>query len=70
MRHTDDFLKSAADRGTRSALLGIFVNVGLALVKGCVGVLGNSFALVADGVESLADVLSGVVVYFGSKNCG
>lgn len=67
MGHTDDFLKSAADRGTRSALLGIFVNVGLALAKGCAGVLGNSFALVADGVESLADVVSGVAVYFGLK---
>ena len=67
MRHTDDFLKSAADRGTRSALLGIFVNVGLALAKGCAGLFGNSFALVADGVESLADVVSGMVVYFGLK---
>lgn len=67
MSHTDDFLKGAADRGTRSTLLGIFVNVVLALAKGCAGLFGNSFALVADGVESLADVLSGVVVYFGLK---
>jgi cation diffusion facilitator family transporter len=51
----------------RSALLGIFVNLALASAKGCAGLLGNSFALVADGVESLADVLSGLVVYFGLK---
>jgi cation diffusion facilitator family transporter len=67
MSHKDEFLKTAAGRGTRSALLGISVNLGLALTKGCAGLLGNSFALVADGVESLADVLSGLVVYFGLK---
>lgn len=67
MSDTDNFFNSAAHRGARSALLGILVNLGLALAKGCAGVLGNSFALVADGVESLADVLSGLVVYFGLK---
>jgi cation diffusion facilitator family transporter len=29
--------------------------------------LGNSFALVADGLESVTDVFSGLVVYFGLK---
>ena len=67
MSYNDEFLKSAAERGTRSALLGICVNLALAMTKGCAGLLGNSFALVADGVESLADVLGGLVVYFGLK---
>ncbi len=31
------------------------------------GLQGHSFALVADGLESTADVLSGLVVYFGLK---
>jgi cation diffusion facilitator family transporter len=60
-------LQSAAERGMKSALLGILVNLGLGLVKGSAGVLGNSFALVADGLESLTDVFSGLVVYFGLK---
>jgi len=60
-------LQTAAKRGMKSALLGIFVNLGLSLVKGSAGVLGNSFALVADGLESLTDVFSGLVVYFGLK---
>ena len=59
--------KSAADRGTKSTVLGIFVNLGLALIKGSAGLLGNSFALVADGLESVTDVFSGLVVYFGLK---
>src|SRR6516165_943959 len=57
----------AADRGTKSSLVGIFVNLGLALIKCISGLLGHSFALVADGLESAADVLSGLVVLFGLK---
>ena len=63
----DDLSKSAADRGTKSTVLGIFVNIGLSLIKCSAGLLGNSFALVADGLESVADVFSGLVVYFGLK---
>jgi len=43
------------------------VNLGLGLAKCSAGFVGNSFALVADGVESITDVLSGFVVYFGLK---
>src|ERR1700741_570388 len=59
--------QSSAEQGTKSAVLGISVNLGLGLVKCSAGLLGNSFALVADGVESITDVLSGLVVYFGLK---
>jgi cation diffusion facilitator family transporter len=58
---------TAAEKGTKSTLLGIFVNTGLGLAKCSAGFLGNSFALVADGLESITDVLSGLVVYFGLK---
>jgi cation diffusion facilitator family transporter len=51
----------------KSALLGIVVNSVLALTKCAAGLLGNSFALVADGLESLTDVFSGLVVYFSLK---
>jgi len=57
----------AADRGMKSAVLGIGVNLGLGAAKCSAGLLGHSFALVADGVESLTDVFSGLVVYFGLK---
>jgi len=60
-------VQSAATRGMQSAALGIGVNLALALAKCSAGLLGRSFALVADGVESLADVFSGLVVYFGLK---
>lgn len=56
-----------AARGRKSALLGILINLGLAVAKSSAGYFGNSFALIADGVESLTDVLTGLVVYFGLK---
>jgi cation diffusion facilitator family transporter len=67
MKRDHNPLKRAAERGVKSTLLGIFVNVGLALIKCSAGLLGDSFALVADGLESIMDVLSGLVVYFGLK---
>jgi len=60
-------MKSAAEQGMKSAILGIFVNLGLALIKCSAGLLGRSFALVADGLESITDVFSGLIVYFGLK---
>src|SRR5713101_4056844 len=51
----------------RFTLLGILVNLGLSVTKISAGLVGHSFALVADGLESGADVLSGLVVFFGLK---
>ena len=67
MNPKSDPLKIAADRGMKSTVLGILINLGLALTKFSAGLFGNSFALVADGLESITDVLSGLVVYFGLK---
>jgi cation diffusion facilitator family transporter len=67
MNANNDSLRRVASRGMKSALLGIGVNFALALAKCSAGFLGRSFALIADGVESLADVFSGLVVYFGLK---
>ena len=51
----------------RTSVLGMVVNLALALSKGVAGLLGHSFALVADGLESLSDVVSGFAVYLGLK---
>jgi cation diffusion facilitator family transporter len=51
----------------RTSVLGMVVNLALALSKGIAGLLGHSFALVADGLESLSDVVSGFAVYLGLK---
>jgi cation diffusion facilitator family transporter len=48
-----------------SSLLSIATNFLLAVCKCVAGLLGHSFALVADGIESLSDVFSSAAVYFG-----
>jgi cation diffusion facilitator family transporter len=50
-------------RGIRSAQSGLLVNAVLAVIKILAGVLGNSYALVADGIESTADVFSSTIVW-------
>ena len=55
MKRNDNPLTSGAERGMKSTLPGIFVNLGLALIKCLAGLLGDSFALVADGLESIMD---------------
>jgi cation diffusion facilitator family transporter len=55
----------AAQRGIRSAQLGLLVNATLAGIKLIAGLVGNSYALVADAVESAADVVASIVVWGG-----
>lgn len=53
--------------GARLAVLGIIVNAVLAAVKISAGILGHSYALIADGFESLIDIFSSVATWFGLK---
>lgn len=47
------------------AILSVCINVLLMLVKLIVGFLGNSYALVADGIESASDILSSIITWAG-----
>ncbi|MEJ7812940.1 MAG: cation diffusion facilitator family transporter, partial [Gemmatimonadaceae bacterium] len=51
--------------GIRSAQTGLLVNATLALAKLVAGVVGHSYALIADAVESTADIFSSLVVWTG-----
>lgn len=42
-------------------------NASLALIKGTAGLFGNSYALVADAIESTADIFASVLVLLGLK---
>ena len=57
----------AIKKGIHRALLGMALNAFLALIKGLAGVYGNSYALIADAVESAADILTGFLVIAGLK---
>ncbi|MFN6303347.1 MAG: cation diffusion facilitator family transporter, partial [Planctomycetota bacterium] len=51
-------------------LVGVAVNASLACVKILAGVFGNSYALIADGIESTADIVSSLVVWGGLRVAG
>src|SRR3972149_6306186 len=53
--------------GTRTTIVGILANTILAGIKGIAGILGNSYALIADAVESGTDVFSSLAVLGGLK---
>lgn len=52
---------------TRAAVLGLVVNLLLGIVKLIGGIIGNSFALIADAVNSIGDVVTTVVVLFALR---
>ncbi len=52
---------------TQTAALGIVVNLVLAAVKIATGLAGNSYALIADGIESTTDVITSLIVWGGLR---
>lgn len=59
------------ERGLKTTLIGIVSSLALAAVKIFTGIVGNSYALIADGIESLTDIFTSSIVltglYFASK---
>lgn len=53
--------------GARLAALGVAINLLFAAIKIFAGWIGHSYALVADGFESLLDVFSSLVMWGGLK---
>lgn len=59
--------EEAVGKGIKATLLGLVANACLATVKGVAGYLGNSYALIADAIESASDILASLVVFAGLK---
>lgn len=53
--------------GSRFTLVGLGVNALLAVIKLVAGIVGHSYALVADAIESMADCFSSVIVWSGLR---
>lgn len=51
----------------RTTYFSIAGNTTLAIVKGLAGFFGNSYALIADAIESTADIFASLLVLFGLK---
>jgi cation diffusion facilitator family transporter len=55
-------IRESAATGIRASLTAVLVSVALGAAKIIAGVLGHSYALIADGVESMLDVVTGLLV--------
>ena len=51
----------------RTIYFSILGNTSLALIKGLAGFFGNSYALIADAIESTTDIFSSLLVLFGLR---
>ena len=60
-------MQSNAEKAIKATYLSIAGNISLALIKGIAGYFGNSYALIADAIESATDVFSSILVLFGIK---
>ncbi|WP_415908840.1 cation diffusion facilitator family transporter [Oleiharenicola sp. Vm1] len=56
-----------AEDSARLVLRGIALNLALAAVKAAGGVLGHTYALIADAAESLLDILTSLLVWAGFR---
>ena len=51
----------------KATYFSIIGNTCLAVIKGIAGIFGNSYALIADAIESTTDIFSSLLVLFGIK---
>jgi cation diffusion facilitator family transporter len=58
---------SKEQTAVRTTYFSIAGNTGLAIIKGLAGLFGNSYALIADALESTTDIFASVLVLFGLK---
>ncbi|HSL88689.1 MAG TPA: cation diffusion facilitator family transporter [Ignavibacteriaceae bacterium] len=57
----------SADKGIRTTFIGIIASIILAAIKGLAGYFGNSYALIADAIESTSDVFTSIIVLTGLR---
>ena len=51
----------------KASLLGVFGNLFLLLIKGIVGFISGSQAMIADAFNSASDILSSIMTFFGQR---
>jgi len=58
---------SHEEKAIKATYFSIVGNTCLAIIKGLAGVFGNSYALIADAIESTTDIFASFLVLFGIK---
>ena len=62
-----DLREQRAKAINRTSIVGAVVNIILSVVKVVVGLVGHSYALVADGIHSFSDLLTDALVWFAGR---
>ena len=60
-------ISDLAEQGIHTTIIGIITSILLAAIKAIAGVVGNSYALIADAIESASDVLTSIIVLTGLR---
>lgn len=60
-------MKTTQEVASHTIIFSILGNAALALIKAVAGIAGNSFALIADAIESVTDVFSSLLVLVGIR---
>ncbi len=60
-------MKRLLQQAQKAAILSILTNTVLAVAKGFAGIVGHSDALIADAIESCADIFSSILVLIGIR---
>jgi cation diffusion facilitator family transporter len=64
---TKSFISRNLESGANLAMLGVVVNALLGAVKIAAGIIGHSYVLIADGIESGLDIFGSLVIWVGLK---
>ena len=60
-------MKENHKKAIQTTWFSLMGNASLALIKGITGYFGNSYALIADAIESINDVFASILVLLGLK---
>lgn len=60
-------MENRYDESNKVTLLSIFINIGLTIIKVLAGILGNSTAIIADGLHSASDIITSIGILIGNK---
>ncbi len=58
---------SNEEKAVKATYFSVLSNTALAIIKAAAGYFGNSYALIADAIESTADIFASLLVLFGIK---
>ena len=51
----------------KASILGIIGNVFLLIIKGAIGIISNSQAMIADALNSASDIFASIMTFIGNK---